>query len=74
MRTQAGAGRGQDPLIIEGGPELFFRVARPAEDGVAVRSSMPAGPWLNVTRVTATSENGKPCVIATVTAGVPQRG
>jgi uncharacterized protein (TIGR00369 family) len=46
VKTSAGIGRGQDLLIIEGGPEALFRVTRPSEDGVTVRSAMPEGPWL----------------------------
>jgi uncharacterized protein (TIGR00369 family) len=33
--------------VLEGGPELAFRVARPFADGGTVSSSMPVGPWLN---------------------------
>jgi uncharacterized protein (TIGR00369 family) len=33
--------------VAEGGPERFFRVARPKAAGEVVSSSMPAGPWLN---------------------------
>ncbi len=32
---------------MEGGPERFFRVARPEAAGEVVSTSMPAGPWLN---------------------------
>jgi uncharacterized protein (TIGR00369 family) len=41
------AGERQDLVIAEGGPERFFRVARPTAAGEVVSSSMPAGPWLN---------------------------
>jgi uncharacterized protein (TIGR00369 family) len=33
--------------VAEGGPERFFRVARPKAAGEVVSSSMSAGPWLN---------------------------
>jgi len=36
-----------DLIVVEGGPERFFRVARPTADGDVISSSMPAGPWLN---------------------------
>jgi uncharacterized protein (TIGR00369 family) len=32
--------------VAQGGPERFFRVARPTAAGEVVWSSMPAGPWL----------------------------
>ncbi|HEX3962447.1 MAG TPA: PaaI family thioesterase [Trebonia sp.] len=37
----------QELLVLESGPELIFRVTRPATEGEAVFSSMPVGPWLN---------------------------
>lgn len=33
--------------VLEDGPELAFRVARPVADGGTVSSFMPVGPWLN---------------------------
>jgi uncharacterized protein (TIGR00369 family) len=44
--TAAGS-TSQGLLIVEGRPEALFRVARPSEDGVVVRSSMSPGPWLS---------------------------
>jgi len=41
------AGERQHLVIAEGGPERFFRVARPKAAGEVVSSSMPTGPWLN---------------------------
>lgn len=47
MTTAESTGQGQGLLVVSGGPESLFRVAGPSEDGDAVRSSMPQGPWLN---------------------------
>jgi len=33
--------------LVGGGPERFFRIARPEARGEVVTSSMPVGPWLN---------------------------
>jgi len=40
-------GEWQQLGLVEGGPERFFRVARPEARGEVVASSMPVGPWLN---------------------------
>jgi uncharacterized protein (TIGR00369 family) len=47
MTMTESTGAGQEVLVLEGGPELIFRVARPVAEGEAVSSSMSAGPWLN---------------------------
>ncbi len=41
------AGERHELVTVEGGPERFFRVARPKATGEMVASSMPTGPWLN---------------------------
>jgi uncharacterized protein (TIGR00369 family) len=45
LATVESAGE-RPPPLTEGGPERFFRVARPKAEGEVVSSSMPAGPWL----------------------------
>jgi uncharacterized protein (TIGR00369 family) len=47
MAAVESAGERHELVTVEGGPERFFRVARPEVAGGVVASSMPAGPWLN---------------------------
>jgi uncharacterized protein (TIGR00369 family) len=47
LATVESAGERHHLVTVEGGPERFFRVARPEAAGEVVSSSMPAGPWLN---------------------------
>jgi uncharacterized protein (TIGR00369 family) len=47
MTTTESTRQDRDELVLESGPEVFFRVTRPVVVADAVRSSMPSGPWLN---------------------------
>jgi acyl-coenzyme A thioesterase PaaI-like protein len=46
LATVERAGQRRLDIAAPGGPERFFRVARPTAAGEVVSSSMPAGPWL----------------------------